>query len=144
MTDPVAETRPEPKRQLPLLESETAFFWTGGAEGRLLIQQCASCGIYQHPPLPRCRRCHGEDVAPVAVSGRGRIATYTVNHEPWLPGLRVPFVYAAVALEEQSQLYVFTNILGPVEAVRSGLPVSVTFEQHDDVWLPMFEIKDAR
>ncbi len=130
----------EPKRQLPSLEPETEFFWTGGAMGELLIQRCASCGTYQHPPLPRCRACHGEDVAPMPVSGRGRIATFTVNHEAWLPGLKVPFVYAAVELEEQSQLYVFTNILGPVEAVRSGLAVAVTFEQHDDVWLPMFEI----
>jgi hypothetical protein len=23
--------------------------------------------------------------------------------------------------------------------VRIGMPVRVTFEQHDDVWLPMFE-----
>ncbi|MCE7795224.1 OB-fold domain-containing protein [Sphingobium sufflavum] len=144
MPEASTEARPEPKRQLPLLEPETAFFWTGGANGQLLIQQCAACGTYQHPPLPRCRACHSADVAPVAVSGRGRIATYTVNREAWLPGLKVPFVYAAVELEEQSQLYVFANILGLVEAVRIGLAVTVTFEQHEDVWLPMFEIHDDR
>lgn len=136
---PLQPSRPEPKRQLPLLDPETGFFWTGGEQSRLLIQRCASCGIYQHPPLPQCRSCHGEDVAPVPVSGRGRVATFTVNHESWLPGLKVPFVYAAVELEEQKQLYVFTNILGPAEAVHIGLPVSVFFEQQDDVWLPLFK-----
>lgn len=139
MAEAVSGARPEPKRQLPLLDAETGFFWTGGKEGRLLIQRCPACGTYQHPPLPRCRACHGEDVAPVAVSGRGRVVTYTVNHESWLPGLKVPFVYAAVELEEQAQLYVFTNISGPVEAVRTGLPVAVRFEPIEDVWLPLFD-----
>ncbi|MFT3964591.1 MAG: zinc ribbon domain-containing protein [Sphingobium sp.] len=125
-------------RQLPLLDTETGFYWTAGEKGRLLIQRCADCGRYQHPPLPRCRACHGGDVAPQPVSGRGRVAAYTVNHERWLPGLDVPFVYAAVELEEQKELYVYTSIPGPVDAVRTGLPVVVEFEHVEDVWLPLF------
>lgn len=132
-----------PPRKLPALEPDSAFYWTSGAEGVLRIQRCNTCGIYQQPPLPRCRSCHGEDVAPQPVSGKGRVATYTVNHEPWLPGLPVPFVFAAVELEEQAELYVFTNIAGPVEAVRRGMRVSVCFEQHEDVWLPMFQPEDT-
>ena len=72
-----------------------------------------------------------------------RVAAYTVNHEAWLPGLDVPFVFAAVELVEQPELYVFTNILAPPDAVRRGMPVSVTFEQHDDVWLPLFVPDEA-
>ncbi|WP_404480472.1 Zn-ribbon domain-containing OB-fold protein [Novosphingobium sp. BL-52-GroH] len=127
-----------PARKLPRLEPETAFFWTSGADGALRIQRCADCGTYQHPPFPRCARCHGAALSPEVVSGKGRLASYTVNHEPWLPGLPVPFVFGVVELAEQPQLYVFTNVLAPIEAVRVGMPLAVGFERHDDVWLPMF------
>ncbi|MCJ2178818.1 Zn-ribbon domain-containing OB-fold protein [Novosphingobium album (ex Hu et al. 2023)] len=129
---------PPPARKLPELEPDTAFYWTSGAEGVLRIQRCADCGIYQHPPFPRCSCCGSEAVAPAPVSGKGRIASYTINYEPWVPGLEVPFVFAAVELTEQRELYVFTNLLAPAEAARVGMAVTVEFEQHDDVWLPMF------
>jgi uncharacterized OB-fold protein len=131
--------RDEAARQLPALDPETAFFWTAGAEGRLMISRCQACERWQHPPLPRCPSCGGEP-APQAVSGRGRVAAFTVNQQAWLPGMAVPFVFAAVELAEQRELYVFSNVTGcPPEAVRTGLSVQVRFEQHDDVWLPMFQ-----
>lgn len=128
-----------PDRKLPLLTAETEPFWTGGKDGRLLIQRCATCGLYQHPPLPLCAVCHTETVAPTPVSGRGKVKTFTINRQQWLPGLTEPFVFAAVELEEQAELYVFSNILAAPEAVRSGMRVTVCFEHHEDVWLPMFE-----
>ena len=124
--------------KLPLLEPETEFFWTSGADGVLRIQRCGDCGRWQHPPFPRCAKCGSEDVAPQPVSGKGRVATYTINHEPWYPGLEVPFAFAAIELAEQAELYVFSNVLAPVDTVRIGMPMSVTFEQREDVWLPMF------
>lgn len=127
-----------PPRKLPALTRETEPFWTGGRNGQLLIQRCATCGLYQHPPLPICSVCHTESVAPVAVSGRGKVKTYTVNHQAWLPGLDQPFVIAAVELDEQAELYVYSNILCPPGEVSSGMRVRVDFEPHDDVWLPMF------
>lgn len=127
-----------PARKLPRLEPETEFFWTSGADGRLRIQRCGDCGLWQHPPLPRCASCHGEQVAPQATSGKGRVASYTINYEAWVPGLEVPFAYAVVELDEQRELYVFTNVLAPVGAVSIGMAVKVEFERHEDVWLPMF------
>lgn len=129
--------------KLPLLEPDTAFFWTSGAEGVLRIQRCGDCGHWQHPPFPRCAACGSEAVAPQPVSGKGRVATYTINQEPWYPGLAVPFVFAAVELAEQAELYVFSNVLAPVDRVRIGMPVRVTFEQREDVWLPMFVPEQA-
>ncbi len=143
MSDPTQAMLPA--RKLPLIDKESGFFWTGGAEGRLMIQRCTACGHYQHPPLPLCPACHSEAVAPAQVSGRGRIRSFTINRQAWLPGLEAPFVFAVVELVEQAELYVFTNILAPVDTVRSGMAVSVCFEQHEDVWLPMFrpEATDA-
>ena len=66
--------------------------------------------------------------------------TYTVNHQPWYPGFDPPYVVAIVALPEQEALRLTTNIVGCAPGdVRIGLPVRVTFDHYDDVWLPMFE-----
>lgn len=136
---------PEPPRQLPALEQDTSFFWTAGAQDRLLISHCEGCQRYIHPPLPRCPDCGSEAVRPVPVSGHGRVVSFTVNHQQWLPGLKVPYVFAAVELAEQAELYVFTNIVGcPVEDVRFDMPVTVRFELHDDVFLPMFQPSEGR
>jgi acetyl-CoA acetyltransferase len=36
---------------LPLLEQQTSYFWTGGAEGQLLIARCERCYRYQQLPM---------------------------------------------------------------------------------------------
>lgn len=127
------------RRPLPLLTDENRAFWTGGERGSLLIARCAACRHWIHPPSPICPKCRGREVAPEAVSGKGTIATFTVNHQPWRPGMAVPYVVAIVELDEQPGLRVTTNIVGaPVESVRIGLRVAVKFEPVEDVWLPFF------
>ena len=64
------------------------------------------------------------------MSGRGVVHTYTVNHQPWYPGLDPPYVVAIVALPEQEGLRLTTNIVGCApDDVRIGMPVRVTFER---------------
>lgn len=121
----------------------TESFWTAGARGQLVIARCERCGTYQHPPLQRCASCGGDELIPTPVSGRGRVATFTVNYEPWTPRHPVPFVFAAVELAEQPELYVFSNISGPVDEVRIGTPVTVYFEQRDDIYVPLFRPEES-
>lgn len=128
-----------PARKLPALEPVSAFFWTSGADGKLRIQRCGDCGRYQHPPVAICPVCRTETMVPAVVSGRGRVKTFTINAQVWIEGMTEPFVFGAVELEEQAELYVFSNILAAPEAVKAGLPVTVTFEHQEDIWLPLFE-----
>jgi uncharacterized OB-fold protein len=73
------------------------------------------------------------------VSGKGTVETFTVNYRAWGPGLEVPYTIAIVVLDEQPDLRLTTNILGiDPEKVTIGLRVRVTFEQDEDIWLPMF------
>ncbi|MGH9061341.1 MAG: Zn-ribbon domain-containing OB-fold protein, partial [Acidimicrobiales bacterium] len=93
-----------------------------------------------------CPRDHGRHVAPEAVSGRATVASYTVNHQQWMPGLEVPYVIAVVEIAEQADLRLTTNVVGCApDEVRIGMDVQVCFEHHpvegdsdDDVWLPLF------
>ena len=132
-----------PFRVQPALDDENRFFWTSGKDGRLRFLRCQACGYYLHPPVPRCPRCGGRDVAPEAVSGRGEVHSYTVNHQPWDGGTE-PYVIALVALPEQEGLRLTTNVVGcPPEDVHIGMPVRVTFEHRDPVWFPLFEPEPA-
>lgn len=130
----------QPFRLLPRVTPETEPFWTGGADGELRFWRCQACGYWLHPPSPICPECHGRDLAVEATSGRAVLHTYTVNHQPWYPGLEPPYVVAIVSLPEQDGLRLTTNLVGVApDAVEIGMALRVTFEQYDDVWLPFFE-----
>lgn len=130
-------------RMLPRLTDDNRPFWTGGATGELRIMRCQDCETFIHPPRPVCRNCLSENVEPETVAGTGVVDTYTVNHQKWHPAMEVPFVIARVALDDAPGVYLTTNIVGcPVEAVDIGDRVRVTFEQQDDVYLPLFEKVD--
>ena len=129
----------KPFRILPRLGGAAEFFWTSGADGQLRFLRCQSCGYYVHPPSPICPVDLSKDLAPEPVSGRGTVHTFTVNHQSWIPGYEPPYAVAIVELEEQEGLRLMTNVVGcPPDDVHIGMPVRVTFEHHDDVWLPLF------
>ena len=129
-----------PPRPRPRLDDENRAFWTGGANGKLLIVRCSDCGEYTHPPKLACRHCLSENAAPEAVAGTGAVDTFTVNYQPWAPGLEVPFVIARVRLDGVPGVYLTTNIVNcPVEAVRIDDRVRVTFEEQAGIFFPLFE-----
>ena len=127
-------------RLLPRLNAENRFFWSSGSDGKLRFLQCEACETFVHPPRPICPSCQSEAVSPATVPGTGVIDTYTINHQKWQPMLEVPYVIARVAIDGAPGVYLTTNIVDcPVEAVDIGDAVKVAFEQHDDIWLPLFE-----
>lgn len=124
---------------LPALDDVNRPFWTGGHDGRLLIERCAACRRWQHPPKGRCAACGGE-VAPEPVSGRGTVFTCTVNHHPFHPEVPPPYVIAIVELVEQPDLRVVANIVvDDPEAVVIGTPVEVAFEIQGEHAVPVFQ-----
>jgi uncharacterized OB-fold protein len=127
-------------RKLPALTADTAPFWQCGSRGVLQIHFCNTCKRFFHPPNPVCPDCNSFDVAPRPVSGRGRVVTYTINRHAWTAELVEPYVVAIIELAEQANLRLLSNVVGcEPEAVAIDMPVSVTFAQFEDVWIPMFE-----
>jgi uncharacterized protein len=125
-------------RLLPRLDDDVAFFWTAGADGVLRLQRCHDCGFFVHPPGPVCPRCLSRNLGPDAVSGRGRVETFTVNYQQWIPGSD-PYIIAWVSIDEQPDVRLTTNLVDvEPEDVRVGMPVRVVFEHKDDVWIPLF------
>jgi uncharacterized OB-fold protein len=128
-----------PVRLLPSLNQYNRDFWTGGRDGDLRIQRCTSCAYYIHPPAPVCRRCKAmSGLDPVVVSGDATVVTYSINYHPWAEG-QEPYAMALVQLDEQADLRLVTNIVGcEVADVAIGMRVHVTFENVDDVFVPLF------
>lgn len=126
-------------RPLPAIDRDSEAFWTGGACGQLLIERCNACHYLIHPPTGFCPQCEGRDTAPHAVSGRATVISCTVNHKQWLPDLPVPYVLALVALEEQHDVLLATNIVDCApDSVFIGMKVKVQFEPSQDLWVPLF------
>jgi uncharacterized OB-fold protein len=76
-----------------------------------------------------CRACRGRDLAPVEVTGRGVIYSYTVNHQRWLPDLEVPYAIVLVEFPAHPGVRVAGRLRGSdPEDVRVGAEVEVGFE----------------
>ena len=74
------------------------------------------------------------------MSGRGKVASFTINRQAWTPELHQPYVVAIIELAEQEDLRLLSNVIGcDPDAVRAGMAVRVEFERvHESVWLPVF------
>ena len=132
--------QPAARNPLPQLTLDNEFFWTSGADGKLRILGCASCSALVHPPQPVCQYCRGHALSPREVSGYATLIGFTVSHRFVHPGLPSPYVFAHVALEDDPRVKLTTNIVEcDPDDLYLGMRMEVTFEQADDVWLPLFK-----
>lgn len=113
----------------PAVTEETEAFWAGAAEGRLVVERCDSCGADSFPPRGMCRRCRGRSMSPQEITGRGRIYSYTVNYQRWLPELEVPYIIVLVEFPDHPGVRVAGRLRGCTpESVTIDGEVEVGFE----------------
>jgi uncharacterized protein len=140
---PDVEEAAPPFRTLPKLTDWNRDFWTAGERGELRFWRCQDCKFYIHPPQPICPRCHSKNMRTEAVSGRATLASFSVNHQPWMPGPELPYIVAIIEIVEQPSVRLTTNLVNcaPDDA-RVEMPVQVTFEHHPDpegdIYIPLF------
>ena len=127
-------------RPLPELTAENTAFWTGGADGKLMIAFCKDCATAIHPPQLVCPKCWSETIESKAVAGTGTVYSYTVNHQPWAPDMKVPFALAVVDVDGAPGVRVTAEVVtADPETVTIGQRMRVAFLNEDDVWLPQWE-----
>ena len=135
-----------PSRAVPDITDLTRPFWDAAREGRLVIQRCAACRRYNHPPRTACDACLSTDLAFEEVSGRGTVWSFTVMHQKSVAGFEdaVPYLTALVELDEQPLLLLVTNLPETDPAsVRIGGRVHVIFEPlGDGLMLPQFVLQN--
>lgn len=128
-----------PLRYVGRPEPYEAFFWQSGEDGVLRLMHCDACGRFHHPPQPVCPYCRSTGVEPAPVAGTGTVASWTVNHQPFMPGFEPPYVIAFVEVDEDPTIRLCTNIVGcEADEMAIGMRVKVTFEESDGNWIPLF------
>jgi uncharacterized OB-fold protein len=129
-------------RPLPEHYPEAERFWRAATEEKLLLRECADCGLIYHYPRDVCPDCLHDDVAWVESEGTGHVYSYTVVHQlqGW-PEEDLPLLLAYVELDEGLQMLTLLVDCSPGE-VEVGVPVKVVFRPTDeaDIAIPVFKL----
>lgn len=122
-------------------DDDSAAFWAGLADDRLLFPRCAACGRVWFPPSPRCPRCACPEQEHAEVPGTGRVYSWVVVHHPFDEAFAtdVPYTVAVTALDDADGARLVGRLLRIAPAdVRPDLPVrTVTYDVGGQV-LPAF------
>jgi hypothetical protein len=135
-------------KPLPRPDSVSQGYWDAAGRHELAIQRCDHCGWFNHPPDVVCGRCRSpaSSFSFVPVSGTGRIRSWTVMRDAFLPGFRddVPWVVVDVELPEQPGLTIISRLVDGADAdIALGSPVRVVFRDvAPGIALPEFELFD--
>jgi len=128
----------------PSVSPDTAFFWDGLKEHRVLIQRCASCGLLRHPPRPMCPACNSLDWDTVESSGRGTVHSFVMPQHPKFPFMDYPYIVALVDLAEGVRIISNLIDIDPDDA-RIEMPVEVCFTEFaEDFVLHQFRPEEIR
>ena len=115
-------------------------FWEGAREGKLMLQREPASGHVHWPPKPMYWKGGGR-LEWFPASGRGRVFSYVVGYEPFLPAFQhlLPLVMVLVEVEEGPRLVGYMVKTRP-EEMAFDMPVRVAFERLTDrVTLPVWE-----
>lgn len=116
---------------LPVPNEVSAAFWAAAAEHSFVLARCTRCGIFAHPPSVVCQRClHPQsEFGFVPVDGGGRICSWVVFQDSFLPGFDVPYVLVDVELDVQPGLRLIGRLVeGPEATIQRGSRVNVVFD----------------
>lgn len=128
----------------PRISSDTALYWEGCKEHRLIMRRCKKCGTTVWPASYVCPKCLSSEMEPEEVEPEGVLYSFVVMHKPFHMSLvdKVPYVVAAVDLNNRARIS--ANILDcKVEDIRCGAKVSISFEDSETYSRPIAHIKEG-
>jgi len=130
----------EALRPLPnLAELDTRPFWEATKEHELRYQVCNACGGVVFYTRRHCPHCMSFDLRWETSKGEGTVYSFTVIRQIGHPAFRAmaPYVVALIDLDEGFRM--LSNVVGvDVSQVKIGERVRVTWEDYDEVSLPLF------
>ncbi len=110
-------------------DQATSGFFDGTAQEQFLLMRCRPHGHWNRPQARRCTGCDSTELEPAPASGRGKLASWVVNHPR--PDVEEPSpltVSAIVELDEGPWWWALIVGADPA-ALRDGLPVEVRYER---------------
>jgi uncharacterized OB-fold protein len=135
-------TEPEIAKILPPHTELSRPFWEGCGQHELRLQHCANCDRFQFYPRIICSQCDGDALSWLPVSGRGRIASFTVVRRGISRAYEAPYIVALIDLDEGPRM--MSSVVGcEPESVAVGDLVDVQFEAWgEDYLMPVFHQRE--
>jgi uncharacterized OB-fold protein len=131
---------------LPKISDDTAPFWQGCREHRLLFQKCSECGHVRYPASVICPECLSPKSKWIESKGEGSIYSFVVFQRAFHPSMadRLPYVVAVIELDDGPSF--LSNIVDCDPAqVACSQRVSLKWEEADEgLSLPMFRIREDK
>lgn len=138
------------RNTFPLPDTEwppTREFWAAAARGELAVPRCDACRRWLWYPDGTCRFCGAHESTWTAVSGRGRLFSWSVVRRAFIPQLsaEVPYVAGLVTIEEDPAVRIVTRVVDCDPArLAIDMPMRVVFRPlrfagvPGEVMAPMF------
>jgi uncharacterized protein len=117
------------------IEFTSSTHYKALGERKLVASRCKACNHLFFPARPMCPECHGKEMEAVELSGKGKLAAYSVIYIAPTAMIQAgydrknPYCAAVVKLEEGPSIcaqLVGVDMLHP-ETIKIGTPVSATF-----------------
>ncbi|MES2281891.1 MAG: Zn-ribbon domain-containing OB-fold protein [Pseudomonadota bacterium] len=127
-------------RPVPVPDADTAVYWQGLKEGRLLLQHCLDCGHIQFYQQAICRQCGNERLEHRPASGLGTVHSFSVVHRAPGPAFKqdVPYAVLLVELDEGPRM-ISSLVDAPVDSVSFDMRVQLVCEDAGGgITLPRF------
>jgi uncharacterized protein len=134
-------TEPVPTRMEPPVSDTSAPFWEATKEHRLVLQWCTACDKAIFFPRDNCPVCLSSDLEWRPASGRGVVASVTVETSSPNPAIAGGEPYAVVLVDLEEGVRMMSNAVGCApNGVAVGLAVQVAWAPLSDGRnLPQFE-----
>ncbi len=124
--------KPLPRPGNPAL---TKPFWDAAKKHHLVLQRCKACSNLFFYPREVCPRCLSPELEWVPVSGKGRVYSYTIVHQPQHPAFEPdsPYIFAMIQLDEGPRM-VSNMVDCPLDQVKVDMPVVAVFDAVTPDW----------
>ncbi|MBS1877947.1 MAG: Zn-ribbon domain-containing OB-fold protein [Actinobacteria bacterium] len=115
---------------MPAPDGDSAPFWNGCEEGKLMLQRCDGCGQASWPPGPVCASCGGDRLTWVESQGRGTVYSWVVVAVAFTPELadQLPYAVGLVDLEDGVRMVTTFEGCEPNE-IEAGMEVEMRFDE---------------
>lgn len=120
-----------PRVAPPVPDQDSAFFWQGLREHKLLLQQCTACNRHRFPPMPSCPYCAADTSAVRESRGQGSVYSWIVVRRAFDPAFAadVPYVLATVDFDEGGRT---VARLEGTSSPAFGMRVSAAYTDHPE------------
>lgn len=140
-------TTAPPAKPVPVPDEESAPFFDGALQGRLMLLRCRDCATFMSPTAymrvpkrPRCVGCFSADLDWAPSTGRATLYSFVVMHQLYDEAFAADVPYNVCVVETEEGVRLTSQVVDCAnDELEIGMPLQVTFERMSDtVAVPKF------